>query len=81
MEIIFELHAHYPNKFCAARAYSYDDNEIGVVKSKMIYTNHHFCVALSHERVMENHGKIMEFDCRKLVGTLDIVPWGCKGPM
>ncbi len=27
----FELHAHYPKEFCAARAYSYDDNEIGVV--------------------------------------------------
>ena len=27
----FELHAHYPKKFCAARAYSHDDHEIGVV--------------------------------------------------
>ncbi len=31
MEFFFELHAHYPKKFCAARAYSHDDHEIGVV--------------------------------------------------
>ena len=28
---IFELHAHDPKKFCAARAHSFNDNEIGVV--------------------------------------------------
>ena len=31
MENVFELHQHYPKKFCAACAYSYNDNEIGVV--------------------------------------------------
>ncbi len=27
----FELRAHYPKKFCAARAYSYIDNEISFI--------------------------------------------------
>ena len=53
MEKTFELHAHDPKKFCAARAHSFDDNEIGVVcfiSCDEGVTNHHFCVWLIMEK-------------------------------
>ncbi len=50
--------------------------EATVRKVKCYTTNHNFCVALimeKHERIMENHGKIMQFDSQKLLGTLSIL--------